>query len=414
MHGAITSEAGEYVLERLPTLKHPGFGRKAIPNVPRAFELIPMAGKFLLVEHPDLGSIQPMFAECPGTIDVHFDEPAKIAGRVVDEQGMPVAGVKVTVRPSQSPVHREALVRTMTSGFSQGTATTDAEGRYSMLIQHSGAVEIDVIDQRYFAKTVSDVFVRAGEVLPLPDIAAVGPAFVSGRIVDVDTDKTVACPRGMRLRAYVMGEGSLTSIRVRPDGTYRLPVLPGTSYVYFSANSLDELTKTWDVLEHPNPLTAKNYPVNVVGNRTVEVNIPVRLNEAKLGKDLQNLQGVWVADKVTTAGEVVPKEKFPFELHFEKDSLIFRFVAPSSGKDRVHEIVVDESKTPATIDITREIRGKKVTVYGIYKFEDERLWICSLRDSNRQPSEKRPTTFDSSDEVRSDLLVLTRKPGPQK
>lgn len=129
---------------------------------------------------------------------------------------------------------------------------------------------------------------------------------------------------------------------------------------------------------------------------------------------MSKLEGVWIAEKVTSSGEVVPKEKFPFELHFEKDKLIFRFVAPSLGKDRVHEIVVDETKTPATIDITREIRGKKETVYGIYKFEGDRLLICSLRDSNRQPSDERPTTFDSSNEVRSDLLVLARKPAPQK
>ena len=55
------------------------------------------------------------------------------------------------------------------------------------------------------------------------------------------------------------------------------------------------------------------------------------------------LVGVWIAENVTTAGEVVPKEKFPFELHFENDKLIYRFVAPSSGKDRFHEIVFDES-----------------------------------------------------------------------
>ena len=65
------------------------------------------------------------------------------------------------------------------------------------------------------------------------------------------------------------------------------------SYVYFSSHSLDELTKTWDVLEHPNPLTAKKYPVTVARDRAVEVNFPVQLNAAKLAKELHSLQGEW-------------------------------------------------------------------------------------------------------------------------
>ena len=280
VHGAITNKSGEYVLEGIPELEHPGFGRQAIPNapgLPRLFELQPLAGKFLMVDHPELGSIQPKFAQCPATIDVHFNEPAKMTGRIVDGHGTPVAGVKVTARPSQAPAHRVALFRAMNSGISQGTATTDIDGQYAIVLQHSEAVEINVIDQQHFAETVSDVFVHAGESVPVPDIAAIGAAFVTGRIVDVDTDNTVACPKGVRLHVYVMGEGAVTSTRVRPDGTYRLPVLPGTSYAYFSSKTLDELTKTWDVLEHPTPVTAKNYPVTVAADHSIEINFPVKL-----------------------------------------------------------------------------------------------------------------------------------------
>ena len=50
------------------------------------------------------------------------------------------------------------------------------------------------------------------------------------------------------------------------------------------------------------------------------------------------LKGVWVAEKVTSSGNTVPAKKFPFELHFADDKLIFKRV---SGKDRVHQIVVD-------------------------------------------------------------------------
>ena len=133
-------------------------------------------------------------------------------------------------------------------------------------------------------------------------------------------------------------------------------------------------------------------------------------------RDAKNkLQGVWVAERVTSSGNTVPAEKFPFELHFERSQLVFKFTGPvAGGKDLIHEIVVDDTKDPATIDIAREIRGKKETVHGIYKLDDGRLWICSLRDANGQPSSDRPSNFESSPTVKSDLLILTPKPKDAK
>lgn len=302
VHGAVTNNAGEYVLDGIPVLEHAGFGRLANPQTPGGFELNPKSGRFLIVEHPDFGSLQPMYAECPGTIDVKLQEPARLVGRVLDKDGKPVPGIEVSARPSRARADRASLVRALLSGFSQGKTTTDAEGHYSISVQYTGPVEIGIKAQKHFARTVPSVVVTAGKVKSVPDISAVRPGFVSGRIVDVDTDKTVACPTGVRLRVYVMGDGPLTSTLVRRDGTYRLPVLPGTSYVYFSSHSLHELARSWDVLEHPNPLTAKTFPVEVAtvpeesdaaDNKETEVNFPVRMNKEKLGEDLKRLQGTW-------------------------------------------------------------------------------------------------------------------------
>jgi hypothetical protein len=152
VHGTVTNKDGVYVLERVPSLQHPGLVRQAVPDVPGAFDLVARAGQFLLVDHSDFGSLQPMFAACPETIDVRLNKPATITGRVVDENKAPVAGLKVSARPSFAAPHRNAVVRQfMGSGFSQGSATTDSDGRYSISLQHTGAVDIDVIDQRHFA-----------------------------------------------------------------------------------------------------------------------------------------------------------------------------------------------------------------------------------------------------------------------
>ncbi len=128
----------------------------------------------------------------------------------------------------------------------------------------------------------------------------------------------------------------------------------------------------------------------------------------------ESMVGVWVAEKVLSSGREVPKEKFPFELHFTKSQLTFKFVGDSKGKDRVHDISMDVSKNPTTIDMTRTVRDKKMTVYGIYKFEDGKLLICSLRGADGNPSSDRPSTFESSSDVKSELLILKRKPDIDK
>jgi len=134
------------------------------------------------------------------------------------------------------------------------------------------------------------------------------------------------------------------------------------------------------------------------------------LSEEVFPDDATKMEGVWVAEKVTFSGREVPPKKFPFELHFGDAKLTFKFVGDTTGKDRIHEIVIDPTKGPSTIDIMREIGGKKETVLGIYKFEEGKLMICSLRGADRKPSAKRPTNFASDESVSSDLLVLKRKP----
>lgn len=91
--------------------------------------------------------------------------------------------------------------------------------------------------------------------------------------------------------------------------------------------------------------------------------------------------------------------------------MTFKFVGDTKkGNDRVHEISVDASKSPATIDMTRTVRDKKSTVLGICKSERDKLFICSLRGDDGNPSTDRPKTFGSSSDVKSELLILKRKP----
>jgi uncharacterized protein (TIGR03067 family) len=126
------------------------------------------------------------------------------------------------------------------------------------------------------------------------------------------------------------------------------------------------------------------------------------------------LNGVWVAEKVLHAGTQIPADKFPFELHFVDQKLIFKFVGSVQGKDRVHDLAIQATAEPFTMDMTRTVVDKKVVVHAIFRFDGDRLLICSLRDAKGQPSKERPTLFESNETVRSDLLILKRKPPAEK
>ena len=124
------------------------------------------------------------------------------------------------------------------------------------------------------------------------------------------------------------------------------------------------------------------------------------------------LEGAWSYEKIISAGQTVPKEKFPYEIHFKSPNQLIRkgiTVGEVTGKDGADVITLDNSKKPAHMDMTQTARGKTETVLAIYKIEGDLLTICFLRGARGQPSSERPTDFDSDETKKSDLLVLKRK-----
>lgn len=134
VHGAITNEAGEYVLDSVPVLEHPGMSRRLGPGFPKEGIKVPKAQQYMIVRHPSFGLFQPGYAECPATVDVTLDEPSIVTGRVVDEQGKPIAGIKVSARASQNPVHRHVVSLSQLRGVSHGScyaSTSSGLGKLS-------------------------------------------------------------------------------------------------------------------------------------------------------------------------------------------------------------------------------------------------------------------------------------------
>lgn len=412
VHGATTNEAGEYVLDSIPLLRHPGLSRRLGPGLPKEGIMVPSAQRYMIVKHPDFGSFQPGFAECPATVDVTLDDPAVVTGRVVDEHGKPMAGMKVSARASQNPKHRQTLAQSLWRGVSNGSTETNAAGEYSIMLQYTGPIELAFNAENHIAKTVDDVFVRYGEEVDAPDAIAVEPAYVVGRIVDVDTGNTVACPAGARVRVYSMGAGPVGSVVVQPDGTYRLPVLPGTTYVYFSIapDSLQELTKTWDVLDHPNPLTATQFPVEAAHGKEVEVNLPLKLNQKKLSQVLQSFQGEWELHSGTyvaggnarvalTADRLLDAEQRPLRFTIRGNQWLGSSKnicgAPEPEIELalcggVAELTIDESSSTPSLTLVRFEDGKKRRCPCLYHLNGDQLeLVCNVSSTNQRMPESR-------------------------
>ena len=412
VNGDTTNEAGEFVLDSIPLLRHPGMARRSGPGFPKEGILVPIARSYLIVKHPRFGMFQPGYAECPATVDVALDEPAIVTGRVVDEQGKPIVGVRVSARASQSAVHRDVVARSELRGVSHGTSDTNADGKYSIMLQFEGPIEISFKGAEHLAKSVNDVFVHSGKTVAAPDVAAVKPAVVVGRIVDVDTNNTVACPTGVRLRVYSKGDGPVGSVVVQPDGTYRLAALPGTTFVYFSLapDSLQELSRVWDVLEHPNPLTARQYPVELKSDKEVEVNFPVKMNKDKLSPAMQSLQGEWKiqsgiyvaggnARVALTAEQLLDGEKLPWRFTIRGNQWLGHSTSLCGAPEAeigvalgngVAELTIDEKSSPASLTLIRFVDGKKRSYPCLYQLKDDQLeLVCNVSSTNQRRPESR-------------------------
>jgi uncharacterized protein (TIGR03067 family) len=87
--------------------------------------------------------------------------------------------------------------------------------------------------------------------------------------------------------------------------------------------------------------------------------------------DREKLHGVWLATELTEGGKKVPAEGVRIEFKGNKITLAAKGQAAVTGM-----YTIDPGKTPATMDITFENDGKKVTVPAIYGLKGDDLKLC--------------------------------------
>jgi hypothetical protein len=171
-----------------------------------------------------------------------------------------------------------------------------------------------------------------------------------------------------------------------------------------------ELTKLWDVLDHPNPLTAKQFPVEADRAKEVEVNFPVKVNKEKLGQVMQSFQGDWEIQSGTyvaggnarlafTADRLLDGEKRPwrFTIHGNQwlghSTVICGAPEPEIGFalcDGVSELTIDESSSAPSLTLTRFEEGKKRIYPCLYQLKGDQLeLVCNAFSTNQRPPESR-------------------------
>jgi hypothetical protein len=190
------------------------------------------------VPHTSFTAVTRSAIESPAGVNgATFDYVAvpvrSIRGRVRDQvTGKPVAGVKMSVLqcvPGQS------------------TTLTDEDGRYEILGCPKGQGYLvkaqPPIGQPYFAASACTKETDGPGPL-IVDIDLVSGIPLSGRVTDLSTHKPPRtavveyCPLARNPHSSKIMHGSLaaSSAVIRPDGSYRLVVLPGPGVVYVTAS----------------------------------------------------------------------------------------------------------------------------------------------------------------------------------
>ncbi len=122
------------------------------------------------------------------------------------------------------------------------------------------------------------------------------------------------------------------------------------------------------------------------------------------GKSKDQLQGVWVATEIIDGGKKVPDMDARLEFVGEKVKLT---MGGKGGATEQHPgtYTIDTRKFPATMDITFERNGEKVTLPAIYELKGDTLKLCHPQDQDGR--EIRPSALEPT--VTTVLVTLKRQ-----
>lgn len=267
MRCAITDTQGHYEITDAMPLQAEYFQDGA--------KLRPLARFPLHVSHPEHGTKSVWYWECPGTIDLRFDEPAIVEGRVVGRDGKPAPDIAVWLQATTS----ESLDAPPASAVA---ALTDAEGRYRLLAQGVDVANLFVWDDRYTARAIEGIEPVASQTTVVPDLRLVDGGFVAGKVFDKTTGRPVVLQPGERLfisahsPARPRSGAAVDSALVQPDGSFRLRLPEGTCCPYF-AGFTTRREADWAVVSGPTGAPDKLREMEVKEGTTTQLDFTLRI-----------------------------------------------------------------------------------------------------------------------------------------
>ncbi len=144
-------------------------------RAPAALEA-PLLAEGATEEGAQRTAVAPAVASAPAPVVDPAAEPATFSGRVVDEQGRPVAGVLVVFEPRAS---LDLLARHKWGDLARRSGTSDAEGIFSLPLQE-GTGRLVAEDERWASITATPV---GWMPPPEPPVVVVGPRRAYGGVV---------------------------------------------------------------------------------------------------------------------------------------------------------------------------------------------------------------------------------------
>jgi uncharacterized protein (TIGR03067 family) len=123
-------------------------------------------------------------------------------------------------------------------------------------------------------------------------------------------------------------------------------------------------------------------------------------------KDLDKLQGSWIAANIEYNGEKVLGDNVKeLKIVFEGDALTLKSDASEVEKYGKATIKLDPSTTPKTFDVTISKGDEKGTTFeGIYELDKDELKLCL-----KPFAKERPAKFESKADSGDVLIILKRE-----
>jgi hypothetical protein len=231
--GAVTDEKGGFQIDDYRVLNSRGY--KTNEGEVRGSIAVSM-----IVEHPDHGRVVLMVERTPNLFLVTINRGAMFTGRVVDEEGVPVAGCRLRIQSHSSENSHIGQ---------QFQADEKGEFRLTKLPDIPVNLSFSHPDLAGEAKVLVG---ELGSENEIGDVTLVKPVLVQGVLMDEATDRPAAMESGETCRVSWNGpdrprtSAGVSSAIVSEDGTFEIGFLPGMNFPYL--NSTD-----WELVEHPYP-----------------------------------------------------------------------------------------------------------------------------------------------------------------